>query len=60
MKVETSSLWYKVLVVRCGELGGYLADRGRLNSVWWNNLTSVKEGVGIRVGRWFENNIGRR
>jgi len=50
MKVETSSLWYTILVVRYGELGGCLVDRGRLNIVWWNKLTSVKEGVGVGVG----------
>lgn len=50
-------MWYKVLVVRYGELGGCLMDRGRLNSIWWNNLISFKEGVGVGVGRWFEDNI---
>jgi len=58
MKVETSSLWYTILVVRYGELGGCLVDRGRLNIVWWNKLTSVKEGVGVGVGHWFEDNNG--
>jgi hypothetical protein len=40
-------------------IGGKIAEEGRFKSVWWNNLISVKNGVGVGGGRWFDDNVGR-
>lgn len=42
MKVENRSFWYKVLVARYGEVVGSIAEGGRFNSVWWNNLINIR------------------
>jgi len=54
------SLWYRVLVARYGEVGGCLAEEGRANSVWWNNLINIKSGAGVGVGWWFDDHLGRK
>jgi len=58
MRVENRSLWYRVLVVRYGEVGGCVAEEGKVNYVLWNNLIGIKSGVGGGVGRWFDDNLG--
>jgi len=58
MKVESRSLWYKVLVARYGEVGGSTAEGESFNSVWWNNLITIRQGIGVGVGRWIDDNIG--
>jgi len=59
MRVENMSLWFRVLLDRYGEVGGKVAEEGRFNSVWWNNLINVKNGAGVGGGRWFDDNVGR-
>ncbi|XP_024636485.1 uncharacterized protein [Medicago truncatula] len=59
MRVENRSLWYRVLFARYGEVGGKIAEHGRFNSVWWNNLINVKNGDGVGGGSWFDDNVGR-
>jgi len=58
MRVENRSLWYSVLSARYGEVGGTIAEEGRFNSVWWNNLINVKNGAGVGSGSWFDDNVG--
>ena len=58
--MEVRSLWYRVLVARYGEVGGCLAKEGKANSVSWNNLINIKSGVGVGVGRWFDDHLGRK
>jgi len=57
--MENRSLWYKVLMARYGEVGGSIAEGGRFNSVWWNNLITMRRGTGVEVGRWIDDNICR-
>jgi len=59
MRIENRILWYRVLSARYGEVGGKIAEEGRFNSVWWNNLTNVKNGAAVGGGRWFGDNVGR-
>jgi len=59
MRAENMSLWYRVLTARYGEVGGKIAEEGRFNSVWWNNLINVKNGVDVGGGSWFDDNVGR-
>jgi len=49
----------RVLSARYREVGGTIAEEGRFNSVWWNNLINVKNGVGVGSGSWFDDNVGR-
>ena len=55
MRVEKSSLWYKVLVARYWEAGGIIAEEGKFKSVWWNNLILIKNASGGIFGlmTWF-------
>jgi len=50
MRVETRS---------CEIWRGRSADEGSFNSAWWNNLISIRDGAGVGVGRWFDDNVGR-
>jgi len=59
MRVKNRSLWYRVLASRYREVGGIIAEEGQFNSVWWNNLINIKNGVGVGGGRWFDTNVGR-
>jgi len=59
MRVENRSLWYSVLSARYGEVGGTIAEEGRFNSVWWNNLINVRNGAGVGGESWFDDNVGR-
>jgi len=42
-----------------GEDGGCLAEEGRANLVWWNNLNNIKRDVDAGVGRWFDDHSRR-
>lgn len=55
--MENRSLWYKVLLARYGEVGGSIAEGGRFNSVWWNNLINIRRGSGVGIGRCYEARI---
>lgn len=57
--MENRTLWYKILVARYGEVGGSITEGGMFNSVWWNNLTTIRRGTSVGVGRWIDDNIGR-
>jgi len=59
MLTDKEGLWYRVLKARYGEVGGRLQEGGRNSSAWWRMLSSVREGVGERVGRWFDDNTRR-
>jgi len=54
LKEERGCLWYRILAVTYGEVGGVLAMVG--GSIWWNNLISTHEGVGVVVEMWFDDN----
>ena len=57
LQEERERLWYIVLMARYGEVGDRIEDGGRLTSVWWRNLVSISEGVGLGVGNWFDDNL---
>jgi hypothetical protein len=58
LKVEEKGcLWYTVLAARYGEEGGTIGDGGRLASVWWNNLSSIRGDDGEGVGSWFNDDL---
>jgi hypothetical protein len=59
--VDREGLWYHVLVVRYGEIGGRLEDGGRRCSSWWREVGRIRDGNGgvggvssviAFVGRW--------
>lgn len=45
-----------VLKARYEEVGGWIREGGRHDSVWWKTVCCVREGVGEGVGNWFEDN----
>ena len=56
MQMEKDGLWYRVLKARYGE-GGRIREGGRQALVWWKTVGLIREGVGMGVGNWFEDNI---
>jgi len=54
MLEERESLWYRVLIVHCGEKGGYGGGR---RFVWWQNFNMICEGVALGVGSCLVHNI---
>ena len=52
-------LSYRVLVARYGVVGGRIVVSGRLDVVWWKNVSSIRAWDGIGVGSWFLDNLGR-
>lgn len=56
---EKDRLWYRVLRARYGEEGGRLKEGGRESSLWWRMICGIRNGVGLGVGRWFDDNIRR-
>ena len=59
MMVDKDGLWYRVLKARYGEVGGRIKEGGRNSSRWWRSICNVREGSGLVVGRWFDDNIRR-
>jgi len=57
--VDKEGLWYRVLKARYGEVGGKIQGGGREVSGWWRMMCKVREGVGLGVGNWFNDNIRR-
>lgn len=55
--MEITSLWYKILAARYGEVNGSITQGDKFNSVWWNNLISLRGGPSVGVGRWIDDNI---
>jgi len=56
MLTDKEGLWYRVLKVRYGEVGGDCKREGGNISSWWRMLSRVREGVGEGVRRWFDDN----
>jgi len=59
MLEERGSLWHRVLCARYGEDEGRLQLGGGGGSIWWQQLNSTKEGVGLLDGGWLDDNIVR-
>jgi len=59
MMTEKERLWYRVLKAHYGEEGGRIREGGRQSSVWWKTVCHIREGIGVGVGSWFEDNIRR-
>jgi hypothetical protein len=59
MMVEKDGLWYRVLKARYGEEGGKIKGGGRNSSRWWRSICNVRDGSGLAVGRWFDDNTRR-
>ncbi|KEH37467.1 hypothetical protein MTR_2g038700 [Medicago truncatula] len=57
--VDKNGLWYRVLKARYGEIGGMVKEGGRHSSRWWRMICNVRDGSGLLVGRWFDDNIRR-
>ncbi|PNY13834.1 cysteine-rich receptor-like protein kinase [Trifolium pratense] len=57
---DKDGLWFKVLVAKYGMTDGRISGGGRQASLWWKDLCDVRDGVGLSIGRWFENNISRK
>jgi hypothetical protein len=60
MLVDHEGLWFKVLVAKYGLEDGSVMGGGGKASWWWKDMCGVREGAGLSVGRWFENNIHRK
>lgn len=50
-------MWYKVLSARYGDEWGSIHEDGGGGLVWWNNIISIRHGVGVGVGRWIDDNL---
>lgn len=57
--VEKDGLWYRILKDMYGEEGGRIQEGGQNASAWWRMMCYVREGVGLGVGNWFDDNIKR-
>jgi hypothetical protein len=60
MLVDQEDLWFKVLVAKYDLEDDRVRGGGRKASWWWKDMCGVREGVGLSVCRWFENNICRK
>jgi len=56
---ENDRLWYRAIKVRYRKEGGRLKEGGRQSSLWWRMMCCIRNGVGLGVGRWFEDNVHR-
>ena len=56
--LNKEGLWYRVLKARYRE-AGRLQEGGRDCSMWWRMVSSIRGGVGVGVGSWFEDNVRR-
>ena len=55
--MDKEGLWYRVLMDQYGEVGGQIREGYKHALVWWNMICRVREGVGMGVGRWFDENV---
>jgi len=46
-----------VLSARYGVEGRRLKEGGRGGSVWWREFVHIRDGVGLEVGGWLEDNL---
>lgn len=58
MFVDNEGLWYRFIKARYSEEGGRLKEGGD-SLVWWRMFCSIRSGVGLGVGSWFEDNVRR-
>jgi len=57
MHVGSEGLWYKVLVARCGQIGGGCRRVGKMVMHCRKMCGRSVSGHGMGVGRWFDNNL---
>ncbi|MCI56814.1 non-LTR retrotransposon transposase [Trifolium medium] len=57
--VDTGGMWYRVLVARYGEAAERLVAGVRSGSLWWREISKIRDGENIGGG-WFEESIERR
>ncbi|MCI30791.1 hypothetical protein A2U01_0052002, partial [Trifolium medium] len=57
MLEDHEDLWFKVLIAKYGVEDGRVRRGGRNSSLWWKDVCDVSKGVGLSVGRWFENRL---
>lgn len=50
LKDEQSSLWYRVLSAKFGEIGCMFHLDEKDGSIWWSSLINIREGGGAGVG----------
>ncbi|PNY08824.1 cysteine-rich receptor-like protein kinase [Trifolium pratense] len=58
--VDRGGMWYRVLAARYGEVAGRLAVGGRSGSVWWREVSKIRDGEGGVGGEWFSESIENR
>ncbi|GAU12254.1 hypothetical protein TSUD_02210 [Trifolium subterraneum] len=51
---------YRILAARYGEVAGRLTVGGRGGSVWWREMSRIRDGEGVVGGTWFADGIDRR
>jgi len=56
---EKDILWYRVLKARYEQEGERLKEGGRESSSWWRMMCGIRNGVGLGVGSWFDDNLRR-
>jgi len=54
---ERNRLWYRFLVAHYGEVEGRIGVGGRLDLVWWKNLSIISAGDSLGVSNWFLDNL---
>jgi len=59
LREEHGRLWHEVLLSSYGEEDGRICDGDRVEYVWWKNLATNIEEVGLGVSNWFNENLGR-
>ncbi|CAJ2630732.1 unnamed protein product [Trifolium pratense] len=60
MLVDREGLWFRVLAARYGIEGGRLRDGGRRGSLWWREISHIRDGGSELGGRWFQEQIVKR
>ncbi|MCI51450.1 non-LTR retrotransposon transposase, partial [Trifolium medium] len=50
-------MWYRVLAAWYGEEAGRLAVGGRCGSIWWREVSRIRDGVGGAWAGWFRESI---
>lgn len=55
--VETSSIWFKVLVACYKEECGRMKEGGKLCSRWWRDIAYISRGAGMGINCWFNDNL---
>jgi len=49
MITDRGKLWFRVLSGRYGAKGRRLKEGGRDGLIWWRDLISISDGVGLHV-----------